>query len=160
MYERFSLCAYQAMELAADEAFVWKHEFMGPEHMLMGVCRVDEGVGASVLKQFDLDLDTIRAAVANLVLPGDEPVADAQVPLTPRAKNCIEVAMQQAVTHKHDFVGTAHLMMGVLADPESGSCSALQSADVDVQAMREHFTLALFSPAELFPNDCGPRLRE
>ncbi len=118
---------------------------------------MEDGVGASVLKQFGLDMETIRAAVANLVLPGDDAVVDPKPLRTPRAKKCIEVAMRLAITHKQDYVGTAHLTVGLLSDPESVAYSVLQSANGSMQAMREHLQVAIFSPAELFPNDRGPR---
>ena len=115
MYERFTDRARKVMQLANQEAQRFNHEYIGTEHVLLGLIKEGSGVAANVLKNLDVDLRKIRLEVEKLVQSGPDMVTMGKLPQTPRAKKVIEYAMEEARNLNHNYVGTEHILLGLLA---------------------------------------------
>jgi Uma2 family endonuclease len=118
MYERFTTRARKVMELATEEAKRFNHKYIGTEHVLLGLAKEGAGVAAHVLKNFDIDLDKIRREVEKIVCSGTEKVTMDRLPLTPRTKKVIEYAIEECKNLDHNYVGTEHLLLGLLREKE------------------------------------------
>ena len=114
MYERFTDRARKVMQLANQEAQRFNHEYIGTEHVLLGLVKEGSGVAANVLKNLDVDLRKIRLEVEKIVQAGPDMVTMGKLPQTPRAKKVIEYAMEEARNLNHNYVGTEHLLLGLL----------------------------------------------
>src|SRR2546428_81072 len=108
MFERFTDRARKVMALANQEAQRFNHEYIGTEHILLGLVKEGSGVGANVLKNLDVDLRKVRLEVEKLVKAGPDMVTMGKLPQTPRAKKVIEYAIEEARNLNHNYVGTAH----------------------------------------------------
>ena len=115
MYERFTDRARKVMQLANQEAQRFNHEYIGTEHILLGLVKEGSGVAANVLKNLDVDLRKIRLEVEKLVQSGPEMVTMGKLPQTPRAKKVIEYSMEEARNLNHNYVGTEHILLGFAA---------------------------------------------
>jgi ATP-dependent Clp protease ATP-binding subunit ClpC len=111
MFERFTERARQAVVLAGDEARALKHDYLGTEHILLGLLREDEGIAARVLASFEITVEEVRAWVARVVGEGDE-VRAGQIPFTPQAKKALEPRCERR-SLGHNHVGTEHILIGV-----------------------------------------------
>src|SRR5262249_47351410 len=118
MYERFTDRARKVMQLANQEAQRFNHEYIGTEHILLGLVKEGSGVAANVLKNLDVDLRKIRLEVEKIVQSGPDMVTMGKLPQTPRAKKVIEYAMEEARNLNHNYVGTEHLLLGLLREQE------------------------------------------
>ena len=114
MYENFTDRARAVMRLANQEAQRFNHKYIGTDHILIGLIKEGTGVAANVLKYLDLDLRKIRLEVEKLVQRGTEMVQMGKLPITPRAKKAIEYSMEEARSLNHNFVGTEHLLLGLM----------------------------------------------
>jgi hypothetical protein len=123
MYERFTDRARKVMQLANQEAQRFNHEYIGTEHILLGLVKEGSGVAANVLKNLDVDLRTIRREVEKIVQSGPDMAPRGKRPQTPRARKVIERAIEEARNLNHNYVGTEHLLLGLLGD---GDCAAGQ----------------------------------
>ena len=112
MYERFTDRARKVMQLANQEAQRFNHEYIGTEHILLGLIKEGSGVAANVLKNLDVDLRKIRLEVEKLVQSGPDMVTMGKLPQTPRAKKVIEYSMEEARNLNHNYVGTEHILLG------------------------------------------------
>ena len=135
-FSRFTERARRTIQFAQEEAQRLQHNYIGTEHLLLGLLRESEGVAAKVLKSFDVDVEKVRQAVAQIIGSGDQPVSG-EVGLTPRAKKVIELAVDEARSLNHHFVGTEHLLLGLLREGEGIGAGALESFGLDLQAVRE-----------------------
>src|ERR687885_82045 len=117
MFERFTERARQVVVLAQDEARALKHNYIGTEHILLGLLREEEGLAARVLESLDITVEEVRAQVARIVGQGDE-VTTGQIPFTPRAKKVLELALREALSLGHNYIGTEHILLGLDADAE------------------------------------------
>jgi hypothetical protein len=117
VFERFTERARQVVVLAQEEARTLGHNYIGTEHILLGLLREEEGTGARALEALDIGLEPVRAAVLQSVGPGQEPSA-AQIPFTPRAKKVLELALREALSLGHTDIGTEHLLLAVAREPE------------------------------------------
>jgi ATP-dependent Clp protease ATP-binding subunit ClpC len=106
LFERFTERARQVVVLAQDEARALKHNYIGTEHILLGLLREEEGLAARVLESLDITVEEVRAQVARIVGQGDE-VTTGQIPFTPRAKKVLELALREALSLGHNYIGTA-----------------------------------------------------
>ena len=125
MFERFTERARQVVVLAQDEARALKHNYIGTEHILLGLLREEEGLAARVLESLDITVEEVRAQVARIVGQGDE-VTTGQIPFTPRAKKVLELALREALSLGHNYIGTEHILLGLVRENEGsphGSCS-------------------------------------
>jgi ATP-dependent Clp protease ATP-binding subunit ClpC len=107
VFERFTERARQVVVLAQDEARALKHNYIGTEHILLGLLREEEGLAARVLESLDIAVEEVRAQVARIVGQGDE-VTTGQIPFTPRAKKVLELALREALSLGHNYIGTEH----------------------------------------------------
>src|SRR5207237_1339240 len=105
--------ARQVVVLAQDEARALRHNYIGTEHILLGLLREEEGLAARVLESLDITVEEVRAQVARIVGQGDE-VTTGQIPFTPRAKKVLELALREALSLGHNYIGTEHILLGLV----------------------------------------------
>jgi ATP-dependent Clp protease ATP-binding subunit ClpA len=127
MFERFTDRARKVMALANQEAQRFNHEYIGTEHILLGLVKEGSGVGANVLKNLDVDLRKVRLEVEKLVKAGPEVVMMGKLPQTPRAKKVIECAIEEARSLNHNYVGTEHLLLGLLREHDGVAAQVLMN---------------------------------
>ena len=137
MYERFTDRARKVMQLANQEAQRFNHEYIGTEHMLLGLVKEGTGVAANVLKNLGVDLRKIRLEVEKLVQSGPEMITMGKLPQTPRAKKVIEFSMEEARNLNHNFVGTEHILLGLLREHEGVAAQVLMNLDLKLEDVRE-----------------------
>jgi hypothetical protein len=126
-FERFTDRARKVMQLANQEAQRFNHEYIGTEHILLGLVKEGTGVAANVLKNLDIDLRKIRLEVEKIVQAGPDMVTMGKLPLTPRAKKVIEYATDEARQLNHNYVGTEHLLLGLLREEEGVAAQVLMN---------------------------------
>ena len=137
IYERFTERARKVMQLANQEAQRFNHEYVGTEHILLGLVKEGSGVAANVLKNLDVDLRKIRHEVEKLVRSGPDMVTMGKLPLTPRAKKVIEYAVDEARQLGHGYVGTEHLLLGLLREPEGVAAQVLRNLNLKLEEVRQ-----------------------
>jgi len=137
MYERFTDRARKVMQLANQEAQRFNHEYIGTEHVLLGLVKEGSGVAANVLKNLDVDLRRIRNEVEKIVQSGPDMVTMGKLPQTPRAKKVIEYAMEEARNLNHNYVGTEHLLLGLLRESEGVAAQVLMNLGLKLEDVRE-----------------------
>ena len=137
MYERFTDRARKVMQLANQEAQRFNHEYIGTEHILLGLVKEGSGVAANVLKNLDVDLRKIRFEVEKLVQSGPEMVTMGKLPQTPRAKKVIEYSMEEARNLNHNYVGTEHILLGLLREQEGVAAQVLMNLGLKLEEVRE-----------------------
>ena len=145
MFERFTERARQIVVLAQDEARALKHNYIGAEHILLGLLREEEGLAARVLESLDITVEEVRAQVARIVGQGDE-VTTGQIPFTPRAKKVLELALREALSLGHNYIGTEHILLGLVRENEGVAARILLDFDADAEKIRNE-TLALLARA-------------
>src|SRR6187399_1013884 len=137
MYERFTDRARKVMQLANQEAQRFNHEYIGTEHVLLGLIKEGSGVAANVLKNLDIDLRKIRLEVEKLVQSGPDMVTMGKLPQTPRAKKVIEYSMEEARNLNHNYVGTEHILLGLLREQEGVAAQVLMNLGLKLEEVRE-----------------------
>ncbi|MEM7810902.1 MAG: ATP-dependent Clp protease ATP-binding subunit [Planctomycetota bacterium] len=137
MYERFTDRARKVMQLANQEAQRFNHEYIGTEHILLGLVKEGSGVAANVLKNLDVDLRKIRLEVEKIVQSGPDMVTMGKLPQTPRAKKVIEYAMDEARNLNHNYVGTEHLLLGLLREQEGVAAQVLMNLGLKLEDVRD-----------------------
>ena len=149
VYERFTDRARRVMELANQEAQRFNHEYIGTEHVLLGLVAEGAGVAASVLKDLDVDLGKVRREVEKIVQygPGGDQVAPGRLPHTPRTKKAIGYAIEEARDLDHNYVGTEHLLLGLLREGEGVAAQVLLNLGLKLEDVREEI-LKLLAPRE------------
>jgi ATP-dependent Clp protease ATP-binding subunit ClpC len=135
MFERFTERARQVVVLAQDEARALKHNYIGTEHILLGLLREEEGLAARVLESLDITVEEVRAQVARIVGQGDE-VTTGQIPFTPRAKKVLELALREALSLGHKYIGTEHILLGLARENEGVAARILLAIDADAQKIQ------------------------
>ncbi|HUN80607.1 MAG TPA: Clp protease N-terminal domain-containing protein [Phycisphaerae bacterium] len=137
MFERFTDRARKVMALANQEAMRFNHEYIGTEHILLGLLKEGSGVGANVLKNLEVDVYKARVEVEKLVKSGPPTTSMDRLPQTPRAKKVIELAIIEARGLNHNYVGTEHLLLGLLAEEEGVAAQVLLNLGVKLEEVRE-----------------------
>src|SRR5712672_4025217 len=137
MYERFTDRARKVMQLANQEAQRFNHEYVGTEHVLLGLIKEGSGVAANVLRNLDVDLRKIRNEVEKIVQAGPEMVTMGKLPQTPRAKKVIEYAIEEARNLNHNYVATEHLLLGLLREQEGVAAQVLMNLGLKLEEVRE-----------------------
>ncbi|MBN2021309.1 MAG: ATP-dependent Clp protease ATP-binding subunit [Pirellulales bacterium] len=137
MYERFTDRARKVMQLANQEAQRFNHEYIGTEHILLGLIKEGSGVAANVLKNLDIDLRKIRLEVEKLVQSGPDMVTMGKLPQTPRAKKVIEYSMEEARNLNHNYVGTEHILLGLLREQEGVAAQVLMNLGLKLEEVRD-----------------------
>ena len=137
MFERFTDRARKVMALANQEAQRFNHEYIGTEHILLGLVKEGSGVGANVLKNLDVDIKKLRLEIEKLVKSGPDMVTMGKLPQTPRAKKVIEFAIEEARALNHNYVGTEHILLGLLRETEGIAAQVLMNLGLKLENVRQ-----------------------
>src|SRR2546429_671125 len=145
MFERFTERARQVVVLAQEEARTLKHNYIGTEHILLGLLREEEGLAARVLESLDITVERVRAQVVRIVGSGEE-VTSGQIPFTPRAKKVLELALREALSLGHNYIGTEHILLGLVRENEGVAARILLDFDADAEKIRNEIIRMLSGP--------------
>ena len=135
MFERFTERARQVVVLAQDEARALKHNYIGTEHLLLGLLRDPESVAGEVLSSLGVRLEEVRGQVARLVGQGDE-AAVGQIPFTPRGKKVLELSLREALSLRHEYIGPEHILLGLARENEGVAARILLDFGADADMIR------------------------
>lgn len=136
MFDRFTNRARQVIIIARKEADRFNHNYIGTEHLLLGLIKLGQGVAVNVLRKMGLDFETIRLEVEKAVGSGPETKMIGEIPLTSRAKKVIELAVEEARNLNHSYIGTEHLLLGLLREGEGVAARILKNLDIDIEQAR------------------------
>src|SRR6266511_1455536 len=145
MFERFTERARQVVVLAQEEARTLKHNYIGTEHILLGLLREEEGLAARVLESLDITVERVRAQVVRIVGSGEE-VTSGQIPFTPRAKKVLELALREALSLGHNYIGIEHILLGLVRENEGVAARILLDFDADSEKIRNEVIRMLSGP--------------
>ncbi|MCY3023373.1 MAG: anthranilate phosphoribosyltransferase [Planctomycetota bacterium] len=151
MFDRFTDRARKVISFARQEAVALNHDYIGTEHILLGLVREGSGVAANVLENLDVDLEIVRLKVEKLVKPAPDVVTTGQLPFTPRAKKVLEFAIDEARGLGHNYLGTEHLLLGLLREKEGLAAHVLLNLGLNLDGVRQEvmeFLGAEKAPAE------------
>jgi ATP-dependent Clp protease ATP-binding subunit ClpC len=137
MFDRFTDRAKKVMSFARQEAMKFNHEYIGTEHILLGLVQEGSGVAANVLKNMTVDLEKIRHEVEKIVKTGPSMVTMGQLPFTPRAKKVLELSLEEASQLSHNYIGTEHLLLGLIRENEGIAAQVLMNLGVKLDEVRE-----------------------
>jgi ATP-dependent Clp protease ATP-binding subunit ClpA len=136
MFERFTERARQVVVLAQEEARGLQHSYIGTEHILLGLLREDRGLAARALESLGVTLERAREQLLRIVAVGGEPSAS-QIPFTMRAKKVLERALRESLSLQHSYIGTEHILLGLLRQNEGVAVRVLRDCDVDLADLRD-----------------------
>ena len=136
MFDRFTDRAKKVMSLARQEAQKFNHEYIGTEHILLGLVQEGNGVAANVLQKMAVDLEKIRQEVEKIVKTGPSMATMSNLPFTPRAKKVLELAMEEASQLGHNYIGTEHLLLGLIKENEGIAAQVLLNLRVKLEDVR------------------------
>jgi ATP-dependent Clp protease ATP-binding subunit ClpC len=146
------------MALANQEAQRFNHEYIGTEHILLGLVKEGSGVGATVLKNLDVDIKKLRLEVEKLVKSGPDMVTMGKLPQTPRAKKVIEYAIEEARSLNHNYVGTEHILLGLLRESEGIAAQVLMNIGLKLEEVRQEVLNLLGAGVEGEPSALGMKM--
>ena len=157
MFERFTQQARQVVVWAQEEARGLQHNYIGTEHILLGLLREKQGLAARVLESHGVTVERVRAQVVRIVGSGEEP-SSGQIPFTPQAKKALETAPREALSLVHDYIATEHILLGLLRDDEGVAVRILLDYDIDLLHLRDEVIVRTGSarPATDEPTSSGP----
>ena len=135
MFERFTERARQVVVYAQDEARALKHNYIGTEHLLLGLLREEEGPAARVLESLDVTVEETRAQVVRIIGEGEE-TPGAQIPFTPRARKVLELSLREALALGHRYIGTEHVLLGLVRVDQGVAARILLDFDADADKVR------------------------
>ncbi len=158
MFERFTDRARKVMALANQEAQRFNHEYIGTEHILLGLVKEGSGVGATVLKNLDVDIKKLRLEIEKQVKSGPDMVTMGKLPQTPRAKKVIEYAIEEARALNHNYVGTEHILLGILRESEGIAAQVLMSLGLKLEDVRQEVLNLLGAGIDSGPNGLGMKM--
>ena len=158
MFERFTDRARKVMALANQEAQRFNHEYIGTEHILLGLVKEGSGVGATVLKNLDVDIKKLRLGVEKLVKSGPDMVTMGKLPQTPRAKKVIEYAIEEARSLNHNYVGTEHILLGLLRESEGIAAQVLMNLGLKLEDVRQEVLNLLGAGVDNGPAALGMKM--
>src|SRR5450755_3740027 len=133
----FTPRAQQVLALARKEADRFNHNFVGTEHLLLGLIKLGQGVAVNVLQKLGLDLDTVRLEVEKQVGTGPDQKMIGNIPYTPRVKKVLALAAREAKALNHTYVGTEHILLGLLREGDGVAARVLKNLDVDIEQTRQ-----------------------
>jgi ATP-dependent Clp protease ATP-binding subunit ClpC len=136
MFNRFTERARKVIVYAKEEARRFNHDYIGTEHLLLGLVREGEGVAAAVLQKLGLDLETIRVEIEKLVQPGPQTQVIGDIPFTPRSKKALELSAEEARALGHNYIGTEHLLLGLVKEGEGMAFRVLLNLGLDLGKLR------------------------
>src|SRR5436309_1174331 len=146
-FDRFTVRARKVLTLAQEEAQRLQHNYIGTEHLLLGLVREGEGLAAKVLTTLDVDLDTLRDRVESIIGRGKHVVLG-EVGLTPRAKKVIELAVDEAKWLNHNYIGTEHILLGLIREGEGIAAGVLEDLGVSLKRVRQEVMRAIGDKAD------------
>src|SRR5436190_22646606 len=142
-FDRFNDRAKRVLALAQDEAIRFNHNYIGTEHLLLGLVREGEGVAARVLDSLGVELSKVRTAVEFIIGRGDSTTSPSEITLSPRTKKVIELAIDEARKLGHSHVGTEHLLLGLVREGEGIASGVLESLGVSLEKVRHQVIATL-----------------
>ena len=160
MFERFTERARQVVVLAQQEALELRHSFIGTEHILLGLLREEEGVAARVLERLGVTAERVRGQVVRIVAAGEAVTPGQTIPFTPRSKQVFELALREALSMGHNFIGTEHILLAVVRENEGVAMRILNDFDADAEKIRGAVQAELgvpMPPRQLHAFATGPR---
>jgi ATP-dependent Clp protease ATP-binding subunit ClpC len=155
IFEDFTERARQVIVLAVDEAGTLKHNYIGSEHLLLGLLREEEGLAASVLESLDITRDAVRAQVTRTVGQGDK-LQTGQIPFTPHAKSVLERALRGARLLGHNYVDTEHILLGLVGENTGVAARILLELGANAENVRDEITRQLAAPSRRHPRTALP----
>ncbi len=156
----FTPRAQQVLALARKEADRFNHNFVGTEHLLLGLIKLGQGVAVNVLQKMGLDLETVRQEVEKEVRSGNEAKASGNIPYTPRVKKVLSLAAKEAKALNHTYVGTEHILLGLLREGDGVAAKVLKNLDVDIEQCRQEILKELDPQFQQSESDEGPKEAE
>ncbi len=150
-FDKFTERARKVLALSQEEAQRLQHNYIGTEHLLLGLVREGEGVAAKVLLNLGVRLDEVRQNIVTIIGRGDQAIPGS-IGLTPRAKKVIELAVDEARTMNHHYIGTEHILLGLVREGEGIAAMTLESMGVQLKRVREE-TLRVLKQANPAPPD-------
>ncbi|MBI4598400.1 MAG: ATP-dependent Clp protease ATP-binding subunit [Candidatus Omnitrophica bacterium] len=159
MFNKFTERARKVILLAKEEAKRFNHDYIGTEHILLGLIREGEGVAAAVLQKLGLSPEKIRLEVEKLVQSGPSTMVSGDIPFTPKAKKVIELAMEEARSLGHNYIGTEHLLLGLIREGEGVASQVLMNLGLDLNRVRNEVITLLGSSAPATPSGAGVKTK-
>ncbi len=144
MFERFTDRARRVVVLAQDEARMLNHDYIGTEHLLLGLIHEGEGVAAKALQALEISLESVRSQVVEVVGKGQETRAG-HIPFTPRAKKALELSLRESLQLGHDYIGTEHILLGLIREGDGVAAQVLVRMGADLTRVRHQVILLLES---------------
>ncbi|MCX6513430.1 MAG: NDP-hexose 4-ketoreductase, partial [Actinobacteria bacterium] len=135
MFERFTDRARRVVVLAQEEARLLNHSYIGTEHILLGLIHEGEGVAAKALESLNISLEAVRAQVEEIIGQGGSSPSG-HIPFTPRAKKVLELSLREALQLGHNYIGTEHILLGLIHEGEGVAAKALESLNISLEAVR------------------------
>jgi ATP-dependent Clp protease ATP-binding subunit ClpC len=162
MFERFTDRARRVVVLAQAEARDLDHNYVGTEHILLGLLREGEGVAARALSSLGISLDAVRHRVEEIIGRGQQPAASGHIPFTPRAKKVLELSLREALQLGHTHIGTEHILLGLIREGDGVAAQVLLASGVDLYRGRERVIQVLTGRAgqQDAPGDAAADLRD
>ena len=148
MFERFTDRARRVVVLAQDEARMLSHNYVGTEHILLGLIHEGEGVAAKTLQSLGVSLDAVRQQVEEIIGRGQQQPLSGHIPFTPRAKKVLELSLREALQLGHTYIGTEHILLGLIREGDGVAAQVLVGLGVDLNRAREQVILLLTGRAE------------
>jgi ATP-dependent Clp protease ATP-binding subunit ClpC len=136
MFERFTDRARRVVVYAQEEARILNHDYIGTEHILLGLIREGEGVAARTLASLDVSLPAARDRVQEIIGQGQHAPAG-HIPFTPRAKKVLELALREALQMRHTYIGTGHILLGLIRERDGVAAQVLEQLGADIQRVRD-----------------------
>src|SRR5437762_4738297 len=136
MFERFTDRARRVVVLAQEEARMLSHNYIGTEHILLGLIHEGEGVAAKALESLDISLEAVRAQVEEIIGQGQQ-APSGHMPFTPRAKNVLELSLREALQLGHSYIGTEHILLGLIREGEGVAAQVLVKLGADLNRVRQ-----------------------
>ena len=137
MFERFTDRARRVVVLAQEEARLLHHNYIGTEHILLGLIHEGDGVAAKALDRLGISLDAVRDKVATIIGEGGSPVGSGHIPFTPRAKKVLELSLREALQLGHNYIGTEHILLGLIREGEGVAAQVLMNLGADLSQVRQ-----------------------
>ncbi|MFA6281329.1 MAG: ATP-dependent Clp protease ATP-binding subunit [Candidatus Omnitrophota bacterium] len=156
MFNRFTERARKVLVLAKEEARRFNHDYIGTEHILLGLIREGEGVACAVLQNLGIDLERLRIEIEKLISPGSSASVLGDIPFTPRAKKALELAAEEAHNLGHNYIGTEHILLGLIREGEGLASQVLFSLGVDLRKIREEISALLGGGGQSFQGASAP----
>lgn len=144
MFERFTDPGRQVLVLAQREAVALQHQWIGTEHVLLGLLRQEEGIAIVALHSLGIEYDVALAEVILEVGKGDAPITPGQIPLTPRTKKVMELALREALSLGHNYIGPEHVLVGITRENEGVASDVLSTLGADAETIRDAVMQLIF----------------